>query len=328
MQNQLDIKYNPLVSVVIPTHNRVDLLRRAVKSALDQTYPNIEIIIVDDVGNVPMDLIPNDTKRIVHYIRIPETYLISKNRNAGIEAAQGKYIASLDDDDIWFEDYLETLIPIMEADDSIGLACTNGYQINDLNENPTKELFPHMRQEIRGNLFAKMIWDCFVLPSLMIVRKDVFDVVCLYRNIRGEDLDIIMRISAFYNVYYTPKKCGVWYRRIDTSSASEYMQSTLKGRLEILLPMIQCLKEIQIFAMITKRRTFSLYEKLVIFFQIYYFECFVVAVHFMFKSPERYNELKKEIIEHPLLTPITILTPLCCNKTVRDVGQEIKKRMV
>jgi glycosyltransferase involved in cell wall biosynthesis len=323
----------PLVSVIIPTHNRVELLRRSVKSALEQTYPNIEIIIVDDVGNVPMDLVPNDIKRVVHYIRIPETYWISDNRNAGIKAAQGKYIATLDDDDIWFENYLEILIPIMEADSSIGLACTNGYMINDLNEKPTRELFPHMKQEIRGNLFAKMIWDCFVLPSLMVVRKDVFDVVCLYRNIRGEDLDIIMRISAFYNVYYTPKKCGVWYRRINTDGksehgASEHSQSTLKGRLDILLPMIQCLKEIQIFATIKNRRTFSSYEKLVMFLQIYYFECFVVAVHFMFKSPERYNELKKEIFNHPLLSPITILTPLCCNKSVRDIGQEIKKRMI
>jgi glycosyltransferase involved in cell wall biosynthesis len=317
----------PLVSIIIPTHNRPELLLRAVQSAIKQTYSNTEIIIVDDVGNVPVDRLKKLSDKI-HYIRIPETYWISENRNAGIKAAQGTYIAGLDDDDVWFPKYLDTLIPVMESDKSIGLACTNGYIINAFNEVPTRLVFPHLTKELKGNLFIHTIWDCFTLPSLMIIRKDMFDIVGLYRNIRGEDLDIIMRISAFTNMYYTPQICGVWFRRLDDSSASEHMQSTLKGRLEILLPMIQCLKEIQIFAALKNRRIFSLSERIALFLQIYYFECFVVAVHFMFKSPERYKELKKEIVKHPLLTPVTLLTPLCSNKFVRDLGQEIKKRLV
>lgn len=315
---------SPLASIIIPTHNRPELVLRAVGSALNQTFKDVEIIVVDDVGNAPIE----EFKKLgVQYIRIPETYWISDNRNTGIKYAKGKYIALLDDDDIWFEDYLETLIPVMESDPSIGLACTNGYQINDFNEKPTRQLFPHVKKEMRGNLFAKTVWDCFMLPSLTIIRKDMFTEVGLFRHIRGEDLDIIMRISAFTNVYYTPKICGVWYRRLDTSSASNTAQSTLDGRLSILIPMLICLTEIK--AMANKYgREFSLTEKFVLYYQKYYFSFYIVSVYFMFNDKDRYKILWECIKLYPFLTPMTILAPLCQIKFIRDIGQSIKRRML
>jgi len=316
----------PFVSIIIPTHNRPELLMRAVKSAVSQTYKNTEIIVVDDVGNVPVVELKGLSDK-VQYIHIQPTYWISENRNVGINYAKGKYIAGLDDDDIWFSDYLETIIPVMESDESIGLACANGYQINDLTETPVRQLFPHLQKEMCGNLFARTIWDCFMLPSLMVIRKNMFDTVGNFRNIRGEDLDLIMRVSAFTNIYYTPKLCGVWYRRLDATSASEIMQSTLVGRLEILTPMIQCLTDIKRKAK-ELGRVFSLSERVAIYFQTYYFNCYIVIAHFMFKSPERYNVLKRVLFEYIFLSPITLLTPLCCFKWVRDTGQELKKRLI
>jgi glycosyltransferase involved in cell wall biosynthesis len=313
-----------LVSVIIPTHDRPELVLRAVKSALNQTFKDIEVIVVDDVGTAPIE----EFKQLgVQYIRIPETYWISDNRNTGIKYSKGKYIALLDDDDIWFEDYLETLIPIMESDPSIGLACTNGYQINDFNEKPTRQLFPHIKKVMKGNLFAKTVWDCFMLPSLTIIRKDMFNEVGLFRHIRGEDLDIIMRVSAFTNVYYTPKICGVWYRRLDTSSASNTAQSTLIGRLNILMPMLVCLTEIKNMAE-KYGREFSLTERFVLYYQKYYFSFYIVSVYFMFKDAERYKVLWACIKLYPFLTPMTILAPLCQIKFIRDIGQSVKRRML
>lgn len=317
----------PLVSVIIPTHNRPELLRRAVKSAVEQTYQNIEIIIIDDVGNVPTDLIQSGEDNRIQYIRIPETYWISENRNAGIKAAKGKYIASLDDDDIWFPEYLSKMIPVMETDESIGFACANGYEINDLFETPTKQLFPHLQKEMRGNLFAHMIWDCFVQPSLMIIRKDMFTKYGDYKNIRGEDLDLIMRFSAFTNIYYTPEKYGVWYRRSDTSSASETAQSTLDGRLEILTAALIALWDVERMAR-RYDRVFSLKEKTAIYLQRYYFHCYSVAVYFMFNDPDRYLMLKELLKMYPLLSPLTLLTPLCVSKPVRDTAQRLKRQVM
>lgn len=313
-----------LVSIIIPTHDRIELLMRAVKSAVAQSYQNTEIIVVDDVGNVPVEELKKLSGKI-HYIHIPETYWISENRNAGIKAARGKYIANLDDDDVWFDYYLDTLIPVMESDISIGLACSNGYIIHNINENPIHEFAPRLQKEMHGNLFARIIWDCFMSPSLMIIRKDMFDKIGLFRNIRGEDLDIIMRISAFTNIYYTPRPCGVYYRRFDTSSASDIAQSTLQGRLDILIPAIECLTDIQKMA-IKYNRKFSLAEKTALYLQKYFFCCYAIAVHFMFKSERRYTALWKGIVTYPLLFPVTLLTPLCCNKTIRDTGQEMKRK--
>jgi len=315
----------PLVSIIIPTHNRPELLMRAVKSAVAQSYQNTEIIVVDDVGNVPIDELKKLSDKI-QYIRIPPTIWTAENRNAGIKAAKGKYIAGLDDDDIWFDYYLDTLIPVMESDDSIGMACSNGYIINDINEKPIRTMFPHIQTELRGNLFSKMIWECFTQPSVMIIRKNMFDTVGLFHNIRAEDLDIIMRISAFTNIYYTPKTCAVWYRRLDISSRTSLDQSTLQGRLENLFSAINCLVDIELMA-VRYGRKFSLSEKCAMFFQKYYFSCYIVAVHFMFKSPDRYSVLIDCILDYPLLFPITLLTPLCCNKTIRDVGQNLKRKM-
>jgi glycosyltransferase involved in cell wall biosynthesis len=320
---------NPLVSVIIPTHDRPDLVLRAVKSALNQTYKNIEIIVIDDVGNAPAE----ELKKLnVHYLLIPHTYWIAACRNAGLNFSRGKYIALLDDDDVWFEDYLETLIPIMESNPFIGLACTNGYYINNLDEKPTRLLCPHLKHEMKGNLFAKIIWDCFVLPSLSVFRKDMLTEIGNFKNIRGEDLDVIMRVAAFSYVYYTPKPCGIWYRRINTdgsskNGASQHQQATLQGRLNLLYPALDCLNDIEQMAK-KYGRTFSYTEKFSLYFQKYYFWFYIVAVYFMFKDKERYAMLKEGIKLYPFMIPMTLLAPLCQIKFIRDMGQNIKRRLI
>ena len=93
---------NPLVSVVIPTHNRAELLRRAIKSVLDQTYVNLEIIVVDDAssGNTH-EVVADFGDPRIRYIRHESNRGGSAARNTGIRAATGEFIAFLDDDDEW-----------------------------------------------------------------------------------------------------------------------------------------------------------------------------------------------------------------------------------
>lgn len=91
----------PLVSVIIPCHNRVALLARAVASVSKQTYPNIEIIVVDDASTEdlrgPIAAI-NDS---VIFIRNDISLRAQKSRLKGVEAARGEYVAMLDSDDWW-----------------------------------------------------------------------------------------------------------------------------------------------------------------------------------------------------------------------------------
>lgn len=104
----------PLVSAIIPTHNRARMLARAVRSVLRQTYPRIEIIVVDDASR-------DDTKEVlesfadprIRYVRHETNKGGAAARNTGIRAAQGEYIAFLDDDDEWMPEKTEEQLKVL-----------------------------------------------------------------------------------------------------------------------------------------------------------------------------------------------------------------------
>lgn len=85
-----------LLSIIIPTYNRSELLLRAVNSALAQTIKNFEVIVVDDCSSQPLNLPEHSRLRI---IRLPENQGVSAARNVGTKAAKGRWISYLDDDD-------------------------------------------------------------------------------------------------------------------------------------------------------------------------------------------------------------------------------------
>lgn len=121
-----------MVSVVIPTHNRCDLLPRAIRSVQEQTIKDLEIIVVSDGSTDSSDTIMEKIKKEdprINYI----SYYPGRNgnfaRNTGIKAAKGEYIAFLDDDDEWFPTKLEEQLVVMESDANIGLVYTGTHSI-------------------------------------------------------------------------------------------------------------------------------------------------------------------------------------------------------
>ncbi len=86
----------PLLSIVILTYNRPQLLERAVRSALSQTVQDLEVIVIDDGSSVPVNLPEHPKLRVV---RLPENRGLAAARNAGAQAARGRWISYLDDDD-------------------------------------------------------------------------------------------------------------------------------------------------------------------------------------------------------------------------------------
>ena len=108
----------PLVSAIITTHNRVDLLPRALDSVIAQSYPNMEIIVVDD-GSVDetSELIKKYQREVpIRYVQIEQSVGAPRARNKGIEVAQGEFIAGLDDDDKWHEDRIRELMAAYSDD--------------------------------------------------------------------------------------------------------------------------------------------------------------------------------------------------------------------
>lgn len=116
----------PLVSIIIPTYNREHMLAKAIESAINQTYPNKQIIVVDD-GSV------DNTHALV--ARYPQVeYFFQQNggqgkaRNTGLHHAKGYYIASLDSDDSWNPDFLQRCIEKLE-NENIGFVFANWLQV-------------------------------------------------------------------------------------------------------------------------------------------------------------------------------------------------------
>lgn len=102
----------PQLSVIIPTHNRPHLLPLAVRSALRQTYSDLEVVVVDDASDPPVQLPPNPRVRI---IRLDPGRGGAGARNAGTRAARGQYVTYLDDDDVLLPHMAAVSMAALEA---------------------------------------------------------------------------------------------------------------------------------------------------------------------------------------------------------------------
>src|SRR5918997_3253793 len=91
----------PRISIVITTYNRALLLVEAIKSVLDQSFHDYEIIVVDDHSTDDTPVRLSDFAGRIRYLRLEHCGKLGPVRNHGITAAQGDYVAFLDDDDLW-----------------------------------------------------------------------------------------------------------------------------------------------------------------------------------------------------------------------------------
>lgn len=118
----------PLVTVVIPTFNRPEMLRQALRSALQQTYRNIEVIVSDDGTNPETPaVVESMADDRVRYRHNPENLGEIRNNQVAYREAQGKYIANLHDDDLWTASFLECLVPPLEEHDEVSIAFCDHY---------------------------------------------------------------------------------------------------------------------------------------------------------------------------------------------------------
>ncbi len=119
-----------LVSVVIPTYNRKEIVTRCVNSVMNSTYSNIEVIIVDnastdDTFEALLELkhgFGQEGERI-HIVGLPTNLMASGGRNAGILRVQGEYVLFVDDDNEIYPDMIELLVEAFKKDEKLGLAA-------------------------------------------------------------------------------------------------------------------------------------------------------------------------------------------------------------
>lgn len=189
----------PLVSVVVPTHNRPEMLAEALASVRAQTFTDYEIIVVSN-GEGARQRLSYDvaqTYQARHYAW-PEGN-VSAARNFGIAVAKGEWIAFLDDDDLWLPSKLELQI---EAAERIGV---------DMITCDCIEMFSDGREKIRQDRVPKgwsyvraLSWQRWgTLPSMVMVRRSVLDEVRGFDSDLGmaEDMDLWRRISWRHTIH-------------------------------------------------------------------------------------------------------------------------------
>jgi glycosyltransferase involved in cell wall biosynthesis len=122
----------PLVSVVVPTFNRTRFLPEALASAVAQTYAAIEIIVADDASSedVRATVLSRFSDPRIRYQRNPRNLGMGANCWTALSRASGKYVATLHDDDMWGPDFLASLVPALEVDESLSVAFCD-HQIVD-----------------------------------------------------------------------------------------------------------------------------------------------------------------------------------------------------
>lgn len=221
------------VSVIIPTYNRFKYLLNTIKSVKEQTYTNIEIIVVND-KSTQVEYYDYDWSscnvKIIH---------LEKNsrekfgygcagfvRNEGIKLSSGKYIAFCDDDDIWFPNKIEIQLKAMR-ETGCKMSSSDGLIGNGI-FNPTKSykkynaeyyyktlqnIYNRKGSNLLDNGFPK-IWDLnflkihnCVICSSVVIEKTILDKINNMKCVKNEDYDCWLRALEYTNIIYVKDIC-------------------------------------------------------------------------------------------------------------------------
>ena len=196
------------VSVIIPTYNRKNLLKRALHSVGSQTFVPHEIIVVDDGSSDGTKDWVLERFPYVRYI-YQDNSGVSSARNAGIKEAKGSWIAFLDSDDEWMPNKLEQQKGVINSFQEAWLCHTNEIWIrNGVRVNQMKK-----HQKYGGNVFENCLDICRISPSSVLIKKEVFEMVGLFDESLKvcEDYDLWLRITAVLPVIFLDEQLIIKY---------------------------------------------------------------------------------------------------------------------
>ena len=194
------MKREPLVSVIIPAYNMADFTVKTVEGVLCQSYPKIEIIVVDDGST-------DDTQKKLEPFEGRIIYVRKENggacsaRNVGIRRARGEFIGLLDCDDLYMPEKIRKSVEEMEARPQAGLLHTGVYFIDG------QEKIIGRRRSVahyQGWAIDKLIVVNLVANGTAVVRRECFDKVGLFDEqlFPPADWDMWLRIGEHYQLAY------------------------------------------------------------------------------------------------------------------------------
>ena len=202
----------PLVSIIIPTYKRPDTLDRAINSVLNQTYKNIEVIVVDD--NNPDTEARSKTEHImsvyadnprVKYIKHEKNKNGSAARNTGARYSQAKYVAFLDDDDEFLPEKIAAQVKRLEELPEEYAVCYTKTVTEKENGNIRES-----KENREGDLFFDALTRelSFQAGSNLFIMKEVFDSIGGFDESfkRSQDKEVVTRLLQHHKIAYAPVK--------------------------------------------------------------------------------------------------------------------------
>lgn len=208
-----------MVSIVIPTHNRVDLLCNAVESVLKQSYEDWEMIIVDDGStDGTEEYLKGLEDERISFHRVPLPVGGNSARNKGIALSKGDYIAFLDDDDQWMETKLEKQMKLFKNEDT-GLVYTG-----------TEIIYPHYNirytniPRYRGDLSKDiLITNLIGTTSTVVLRKEILEISGAFDDElkAKQDYDLWIRVCMYCRVDVVEEPLVKYYFRRGEGQVSD-----------------------------------------------------------------------------------------------------------
>ena len=214
-----------LISVIMPYYKKKNFFLESVNSALNQTYQNIEIIIIYD------DTDDSDLKYIYEVQKLDSRIKVIKNdynvgaglsRNIGISNSKGSYLAFLDCDDLWIKDKLEKQLDFMEHN-KILFSHTSYYVIDYKNK------IIKNKKVIKKMTFANLLLDCQVGLSTVMLNRKIINDDCKFPNLKTkEDFVLWLKLSKKTDLYGIDLPLTKW-RKLKDSLSSNSTQKLIDG---------------------------------------------------------------------------------------------------
>lgn len=204
-------KEMPLVTVICLCYNHRDYLQESVASVLNQTYQNLQIIIVDDASTdgsqEVIESYRHDSR--IEVICLPENLGNCKAFNRGLSKSKGKYIVDLATDDALYPNRIEQQVDFFETlDEKTGVVFSNSEYIDHWGHH-LKYHYPVSSENLAikkvpdGDIFSNLLSKYFISPPSMMIKKTVFDKLRGYNEqLAYEDFDFWIRSSRHFHYAY------------------------------------------------------------------------------------------------------------------------------
>jgi glycosyltransferase involved in cell wall biosynthesis len=188
---------NPLVSIVIPTHNRAHILKECLESVVRQTYDNIEVVVVNDNSTDNTEEILKEYASLYNFFKYYQSSGIGGNaaRNLGVKKAAGDYIAFMDDDDICELFRIEAQMkPILESSYKYNFVISSFY------------IFNSQGKKIEQVDFLKPL-DSVGFTVRWLIKKSIIEKAGGFdtRQPALQDVEFFWRLKEYSNIYFSPQ---------------------------------------------------------------------------------------------------------------------------